>query len=346
MHVIPVVRTLLLALIGACPCVHAADTPARVDLSLGSVNASSGVYAFAVALAGAVNKHDRAINVTAVEGGGGFAHARLMKQGVLDWSISGSPAVAAAVHAGTDGFRKEGAWEPIRLMFMRNVSVSRVYVRADLATREGIRSWSDLAGRPFSPGVPGTRDMMRAMHADKVLASAVRMSPASLADSVRRLKEGGIVGMLKGGPLDRYDAAMLEVHYGTPLTVIGFTREQAEKLSALDPLNTFQLTEKGSVREAPQAGPLYEMNSAVMTMASSRMSQDVGVRVMRAVRAGWKEISDAYPPARGLDPVVDAIRHIPPVQGLYLHAGVVQFAHENGIDVPARLIPPEYKPAR
>ncbi len=87
---------------------NAADAKKPVNLSLGSVSSSSGVYAFSVGLANAVHKHDPAINVTAVEGGGGFDHAKLMKQGVLDWSVSGSPAVVNAVRTGTANFKKKG----------------------------------------------------------------------------------------------------------------------------------------------------------------------------------------------------------------------------------------------
>jgi hypothetical protein len=317
-----------------------------VNLGLGSVTSSSSVYAFSVALANTVRRHDPGLNVTAVEGGGGFDHAKLMKQGVLDWSVSGSPAVVAAVREGSGNFKKEGAWEPARLMFMRNVSVSRVYVRADVAKKENIRTWSDLAGKRFSPGIPGTRDMARAMEANQLLGTKIAMVPGAFDDAIRRIKEGGLVGVLKGGPHDRFDSGMLEAHHGTPLTVIGFTKEQADKLTAQDPYNTFLVTPAGGVRELPGVGPLHEMSSAVMVMSSSRVSQETGYRIMKAVMQGWKEIGEAYPPSAGLHPIEDAFRQTPEVKEVLFHAGVVQMAQELGIQVPKRLVPPEYKPAR
>jgi hypothetical protein len=193
-----------------------------VNLALGSVSSSSNVYAFSVALANTVRKHDPGVNVTTVEGGGAFDHARLIKQGVLDWSVSGGPAVVAAVREGSGNFKKEGAWEPARLMFMRNVSISRLYVRADVAKKENIRTWSDLSGKRFSPGIPGTRDMARAMEANQLLGTKINMIPGSFEDAIRRIKEGGLVGVLKGSPHDRFDSGMLEAHHGTPLTVIGY----------------------------------------------------------------------------------------------------------------------------
>jgi len=317
-----------------------------INISLGSVGSSSGVYAFSVSLSNAVRKHDPGIVVTAVEGGGGFDHARLMKQGVLDWSISGSPAVASAVRKGESNFQKEGAWEPVRLMFMRNVSVSRIYVRADQAARQNIRSWSDLAGKRFNPGIPGTRDMTRLIDANKVLGTGVILVPGSQDDAMRGIKEGGLVGMAKGGAPDRFDSGMLEAHHSSPLTVIGFSKAEADRLQSLDPFNTLGLTARGSIRELPAVGGFYEMNSSVMVMNSSRMSQETAYRIMKAIYAGWAEIVSAYPPAKGTNPIADAVANIPNAPELLLHAGVVQYAREVGINVPDRLVPPEYKAVR
>jgi TRAP transporter TAXI family solute receptor len=336
-------RTILALLLSAGAASGWAQSPKPMNLALGSATGSSSIYAFSVALANTVRKHDPALNVTTVEGGGAFDHAKLIKQGVLDWSVSGGPAVVAAVREGSGNFKKEGAWEPARLMFMRNVGISRVYVRADVAKKENIRTWSDLAGKRFSPGIPGTRDMARAMDANQLLGTKIVMIPGSFDDALRRIKEGGLVGVLKGSPHDRFDTGMLEAHHGTPLTVIGFTKEQAEKLTAADPYNSFLVTPAGGVRELPGAGPFHEMSAPVMVMSSSRMTQETGYRIMKAVLKGWKEIGEAYPPAQGVKPIDDAFQQTPEVKEVLFHAGVIQMAQEMGIAVPPRLIPPEYK---
>jgi len=129
-----------------------------------------------------------------------------------------------------------------------------------------------------------------------------------------------------------------------PGKIDGFTKEQAEKLTAADPYNSFLLTPAGSVREAPGAPAFYEMSAPVMVMSSSRMTQETGYRIMKAVLKGWKEIGEAYPPAQGIKPIEDAFEQTPNVKEVLFHAGVVQMAQEMGIQVPQRLIPPEYKP--
>jgi len=331
---------LLLARPGAAQ--QPADLTRRVNLSLGSVAASSNVYAFSVALAAAVRRHDPAMTVTTVEGGGGFDHARLMRQRVLDFSVSGSPAVAQTVRTGTGAFQREGAWDAVRLMFMRNVSVNRIYLRADQAERGRLRDFSDLARLRFGPGVPGTRDLARIVEANATFSTGIQLVPGSLDDTTNQLRAGRLVGMAKGSPHDRFDAAMLALHFQTPLTVLGFSPEQARRLQQVDPFNTFIETPRGGIREVPDLGPLLEMSSAVMVMSSSNMPQAIGWRIMRAAHAGWREIGEGFPPSAGLDPIRDAFRQTPEVEGLFFHAGVVQFAKEQGIEVPPRLIPPEY----
>jgi TRAP-type uncharacterized transport system substrate-binding protein len=102
----------------------------------------------------------------------------------------------------------------------------------------------------------------------------------------------------------------------------------------------------GSIRELPGVGPLWEMNSVVMTMGSSKMSQEVGYRIMKAVYKGWEEIAAAYPPCKGVNPIGDAFTYTPTGKELFFHAGVIQYAKEMGLKVPERFIPPEYKGAK
>ncbi len=316
-----------------------------IQVFMGSTQATSGVYSFGVAVATAVAKHDPGIVVTVVESSGAYDNARRMKQGIFHWSISGSPAVYAEVRSGSGGFERYGPWEPVRMMFLRNVTVARIYVRADEARAHGIRTWSDLAGGKVGPGSPGTRDMSRLLEVDRLLGTGADFVPGSLGDAVAGLKEGRIVGLMKGSPLGSFDAAMLECHYRTPLTVVGFTQAEADSIQAADPLNTLALTPVGGVQNLPEVGGFYEMTSAAMALSSSLMPQEVGYRITKAVYEGWAEIEEAYPPARGTDPIRDAFRNTPPGEGFYYHAGLVQYAREIGIQVPNRFVPPEYREA-
>ena len=57
----------------------------------------------------------------------------------------------------------------------------------------------------------------------------------------------------------------------------------------------------------------------------------------------WNDINTAYTPTKGLDPILDAFKLTPAGKDFYFHAGVIQYAKEQGMNVPDRFIPPEYK---
>lgn len=327
--------------------VYAASNKSNViNISMGSTRTTSGVYAFAVGIASAIAKHDSKLVNTVVESGGSYDNAKGMKKGIFDWSSSGSPAVYSNVYDGKGQFEKVGAWKDVRLMFLRSTNIARVYIRKDKADELGIKTWSDLRNKKFAPGIPGTRDNARCMAVNKYLDTGIQFVPSSLKDAVRKIKEGSIIGMLKGSPIDNFDAAAMECHFTTPLTVIGFTEKDAKKIQAADPLNTLIKTTKGTIKTLPQIGGFYEMNSSVMTMSSSKMSQEIGYRIVKAVHKGWDEIAKAYPPCKGVNPIADAFAATPDDEKYLFHAGVVQYAKEIGISVPNRLIPPEYKAVR
>lgn len=315
----------------------------QINLAMGNTRSTSGIYAFGVAVSSAITKHDPGIQVTVVESGGSYDNAKGMKEGIYHWSANGSPAVYDAVRNGKGNFERYGAWEPVRLMFLRNISVSRIYVRADKAKEKNISSWADLKGEKFYPGMPGTRDMQRIMSVNQLLGTGAEFVPGALADAKTRLKEGRITGLLKSSPTGNFDAGMIEVHQSAPLTVVGFSKEEAETIQQANPMNTLMKTQKGTITVLPDVGGFWEMNSAVMSMSSSEMSQEIGYRIAKAVHTGWAEICDAFPASKGVDPIKDALANTPTSGEFYFHAGVIQFAKEIGVEVPARLIPPEYK---
>jgi TRAP-type uncharacterized transport system substrate-binding protein len=280
----------------------------ELKLNMGGVNPSSSVYAYVVALANTVAKHDPGILITAVEGGGGNDHIKLMRRKVLDLSVSGSPAVVDTALKGTGPFRADGAWDEPRFLAMRNQAISRIYVDRSVAEKLGITGWAGLKGKAFNPGSPGTRDMQRLLAINELLHTGVRLQPGSLEDASSKLSEGKLVGMLKGSPIDRFDTGMQSVHFSKPLSVLGFTKEEADKIIAADPLNTLRLTEKGSINEVPEAGPFYELSSPVMLISSARLDQAAGYRLLKAIHAGWDEITAAYPPSQGVQGTVNLAR--------------------------------------
>jgi TRAP-type uncharacterized transport system substrate-binding protein len=125
--------------------------------------------------------------------------------------------------------------------------------------------------------------------------------------------------------------------------VIGFTEEQARQVQAKDPLITFRKTPAGSIQDLPGHGEMLEMTSIGLTLTSANLSEELGYKIIKALHEHWDEVAEAYPPVAAYDPVRDLIKSIPKGAEIPLHAGVVRYAKELGIEVPPQYIPPEYK---
>jgi hypothetical protein len=180
---------------------------------------------------------------------------------------------------------------------------------------------------------------MLSQRAEEVLGTGVKIRFASLGAGWADLKAGRIGSVNKSSPPYEFDPGGLAVHLLTPLNPVGFTKEQADAITAKYPVHVFELSPVGLVKEAPEWGGHYETYFTATSFSTSRMSQELGYKIVKTVSEHWDVVVAAYPPAgKFKDPVEPFLTYslIP------LHAGTVQYAMEVGYDVPAEKIPPEY----
>ena len=222
---------------------------------------------------------------------------------------------------------------------MRGLAVSRTYVRAD----SEIMVWSDLAGKRVAPGIPTSTAAFRCMTANKVLKTGAEIVHGSLADGIRDLQIGRVDAVHKGGPWNNFDAALMAAHHSVKLRAIGFSKEQASKLSEQYPQFLLRLTPSGTIKAVPEHPALWEIYSIAGAHTSSRLPVDAGYKIIKAVCEHWDEIAQAYPGSKGFHPIKDYVKIVPEGMELPLHAGVVRYAKEVGIEIPKGFIPPEYK---
>ena len=139
------------------------------------------------------------------------------------------------------------------------------------------------------------------------------------------------------------DSSLIEVNMATPVTVIGFTKDDTEKVTKVYPYIPFIETAKGTISQIPDAGPFYELAPIVGAMASKGLPEDVAYHIVKSYVEGLPEVISAYPAVKGWHPVADLFKFVPAGAEVPAHAGLVRYAKEKGIDVPKRFIPPEYK---
>ncbi|MCU0561151.1 MAG: TAXI family TRAP transporter solute-binding subunit [Desulfobacterales bacterium] len=328
---------LSVALIGSAPA-HSQTKAQTVNLNMGSTSSTSAVYAWCVATANVINKANVGLNVTVVESGAALDNLRKLKEGVFDFALSIDIPSAMQMHQGIDSFKGQ-PWKDVRVLFIRNVTVDRLYARKDA----GVKSFADLAGKKFSPGIPGASSTAYMMKFNEVLKTGIQFIPGTLSDSIGAMQTNRIVGLQKTSPVAAMDASLIEVNLTTPITAIGFSRAETEKIKAVYPYVPFIETAKGAIGQIPEAGPMFELAPIVGAMASKDLPAEVAYKIVKSYVEGLPEVAAAYPAVKGWDPVADLFKYVPEGAEVPVHAGMVRYAKEKGLEVPKRFLPPEYK---
>jgi hypothetical protein len=328
---------LAVAIIGVTPA-ESQTKPEIVNLNMGSTSSTSAVYAWCVATANVINKANVGLNVTVVESGAALDNLRKLKEGVFDFALSIDIPSAMQMHQGIDSFKGQ-PWKDVRVLFIRNVTVDRLYARKDA----GVKRFAELAGKKFSPGIPGASSTAYMMKFNEVLKTGINFIPGTLSDSIGAMQTNRIVGLQKTSPVAAMDASLIEVNLTTPITVIGFTREETEKIKTVYPYVPFIETPKGSIAQIPDAGPMFELAPIVGAMASKDLPETVAYRIVKSYVEGLPEVAAAYPAVKGWDPVADLFKYVPEGAEVPAHPGMVRYAKEKGLEVPKRFLPPEYK---
>ena len=106
--------------------------------------------------------------------------------------------------------------------------------------------------------------------------------PGALGDSINAFQSKKIVGLQKTSPLNAIDASLIEVNMTTPITVIGFTKSDTEKIRKVYPYIPFIETPKGTIAQLPDAGPMYELAPIVGAMASKNLPEDVVYNIVKS----------------------------------------------------------------
>ena len=310
----------------------------KINLNMGSTSSTSAIYAWCVATANVINKANVGLNVTVVESGAALDNLRKLKNGTFDFALAIDIPSAMQMYQGIDTFKGQ-PWKDVRVLFIRNVTVDRIYVRKDA----GIKTFADLSGKVISPGIPGASSTLYMTKFDEVLNSKIKFRPGALGDSIAAFQSGKIVGLQKTSPLKAIDASLIEVNMTTAITVIGFTKSDTEKITKVYPYIPFIETPKGTIAELLDAGPMYESAPLVGAMASKDLPEDVAYKIAKSYDEGISEVAASYPPVKGWNPVSDFFKYVPEGAEVPAHAGMIRYAKEKGINVPQRFIPPEYK---
>ena len=340
-----ILAVILVISLALAACAPAAPGEAPVlRIMMGTSAVVSGYYPQAVTIAGVINDNVPEVNISLVETGG--THACTGRTGVdLDMFTNTSYVGPLTRYNGI--IKYEGKpFRELRVLTQNPVGPIHWMVRAD----SGVKTLSDLEGKKFFPGPVGSSAEGGTMHVLNTLGITIEQAYGSVADSVAMVKENRIVGFGKySTSLTLLDATIMDVKSVTDILILSLTEEEVATPGLLMP-GYFSSEQPAGTINGLEGNPLVRsICSPTMTCATSAISQEIGYKMIKAICENWDKMVLAFPSSTApvgamiklaMQTPVDAAAGYDPVP---LHAGAVQYYKEMGYDVPAVLIPPEYK---
>jgi len=274
-----------------------------------------------------------------MESGGTYDNMTRLKLGDADVVTTSAISGLQDLYTGTGKFEGD-PMENCRGLYGSILGPYPIVVRADV----GIDKPEDLTGKKFNPGKPGGGENFLW---SEIVAPTLGIEPdyyqGITSEAVAAMKNREIVGYIKMTRMTKLDASMLDIMTAQPIKFIGFTKEQIEQLNEVYPRFIWAYIEKGQYAELPEVGGFYNWATVLIAATSTDLPQYAGYRLVKAIFEHTDEVQATFPDF-DLVTVEQQIEQwsgftdIPP-----MHAGVIQYWKEKGADVPAKLIPPEYK---
>jgi len=319
----------------------AAAGPLR--LNMGSTKATSSIYVAGQAVVDVVNKYaGDVVLLTHVETSGGKDDVVRMRRGDID----GMPAGTGVAHL-RDLYRGVGSqkgkppYPSVRQWIINGFGPYQIVTPA----REEIKDVMEFQGKKVSPGAPnsGADSVMRP--AIEALGIKPKWYLGSYRDASAKMMNRELSGYIKYCQMGTLDATMLNIMSSIPIKAIGFTKAQKEKLSQWNSRLDWFYVKVGSYRELPNDGDFWLPGATSSGGLSSKIPQEIGYRMTKAVFDHMDEILKAFPKytPNTLEGQLELATKWVKAGAPPLQAGFIQYAKEKGLKVPPSVIPPEYK---
>jgi hypothetical protein len=313
---------------------------------MGVTSATSGSFVGPAAFARVVSKYAPGVELLPLESGATYDNLYRMQEGIFDMGVFFYDGVMECYNGW--GMFKGKPWKNVRVIAQRTgvmVHVS-IYVRKE----SKIKGFGDFVDSKLKlcPGIPGSGADQFMRKAIQSLGAKVNVTPMAYSDAQKALRERRLDGVMKSATaLETYDSSMYEVHLTNPLTIVGFTEEEAKKILSVHGQYSMRFYPRGANKVDPNAGNFWFYSPFSTYYGSNKIPEETVYRMVKAAVAHSNELLAADSTC-AKDPAGDLIKylkeagfakeHIAPV-----HAGTVRYLKEKRQEVPDYLIPPEYK---
>lgn len=319
-----------------------AQAAEKVRYLMGTTRTISSMYPSCVAAANIINKYSSNLDVTTVVTGASLDNLQRLRTGDIGLGICITNDGGAMSYGGFGKFDTPD--KDLRFYFIYLLNICHMTVRED----SGINKVEDLTGKKYHAGMIGAGYTYNTKEILKALNIKPDYFVGSLADAVAAIKDNRIVGYSRtGGGVGAIDATTMDIMTRTKMKILSFTDEQMQIAMKARPGLFYAKEPAGSIKGFYKDHPdIVSFVNGLSFYSGKNVPQEHGYQIMKAICEHYEDIVAALPMARKIDPINDTIKYglqTAELVGLPLHAGAVQYLQEIGKEVPAILIPPEYK---
>ena len=303
----------------------------KVFFTFSTPPTSSALYPYCVGVATALSPVYPEFHITVSENQGAVQITKLVRSGgaLLGNSVSSTD---YENYAGIGSFDNSPGKKSRILWYYEKTPLQLV-----VAKDSGIKTVADLEGKKFNPGGTTTSAEALTYNIMKVLNVKPNYFTANQADAGDAYSSRQIYGTVKAGPAN--DSFVLQLNASRPINIISFSDSELNKI-----INDMPYVVRYKIPANTYACIGYDINTIMTLMGiqtTTAMTQEMGYKMIKAMCEGGKKIWQAsYPLGANNDILALTLESSVPLQ-----AGTVQYLVEKGYTVPAKLIPPEYKPA-
>jgi TRAP transporter TAXI family solute receptor len=318
-------NTTLRSLLGATLLTASALSAQAEDLLIGSTSASSSHYGYFVAVGQLINENAEGVNATVVETGATMDNINRIARGQLDLGLVTTNVVQHA-NAGSNAF--EGNAQDLRLLWVYTGAPQNVVVRTDA----GVTDLASLSGTEFNPGIKGSATESTTEAVFATLGLTADFVRGSTTDIVNSIKDNRIIGYVKSGSGILLDASTMDIATATDISVLGLSTEQADTLRVEMPDISIVDIPAGAA-DGLDAYTTWSFGVGVAAPAS--MDDETAYQVVSAIMADTTAQANAMASLEGAN-LADMTLQFGTIP---LHAGAARWFEEQGIELPAKLMP-------
>lgn len=304
--------------------IFAGAAAAAQKMLIGSTSASSSHYGYFVAVSQVINATVPGIETSVVETGATVDNLRRFARNQIDIGLVTTNVLSQAYYGKSD-FKDR----PVKskLLWVYVIAPQNAIVRKDA----GIRSFAELNGQRFNPGLKGSASEKTTEAVFEVLGIKPDFVRGSTTDIVSAVKDNHIKGYVKSGAGLKLDASSRDISTFTPITILSLDSGQADLLKTGLPEVSIVDVPAGA---GPDIGPYTTWGFAVACGAGLELDEETAYSIVKAICEDKTAQGSAMASVKDADFAAMTIKYATSP----LHPGAIRYFREIGVAIPDRLI--------